>query len=31
VEALRATFRSTSIADIARREADEVGTGMYHI
>jgi Rrf2 family protein len=31
VEALRATFRGTSIADIARREADEVGTGMYHI
>jgi Rrf2 family protein len=31
VEALRATFRSTSIADIARREADEVGTGIYHI
>jgi Rrf2 family transcriptional regulator, cysteine metabolism repressor len=31
VEALRATFRATSIADIARRESDEVGTGMYHI
>ena len=31
VEALRSTFRATSIADIARRETDEVGTGMYHI
>jgi Rrf2 family transcriptional regulator, cysteine metabolism repressor len=31
VEALRATFRSTSIADIARREAEEAGAGMYHI
>jgi Rrf2 family transcriptional regulator, cysteine metabolism repressor len=31
VEALRATFRSTSIADIARREADSAGAGMYHI
>ena len=31
VEALRATFRSTSIADIARREAETAGTGMYHI
>jgi Rrf2 family cysteine metabolism transcriptional repressor len=31
VEALRDVFRSTTIADIARREADEVGAGMYHI
>jgi Rrf2 family cysteine metabolism transcriptional repressor len=31
VEALRATFRSTSIADVARREAEEAGSGMYHI
>src|SRR5262245_62463063 len=31
VAALRATFRSTSIADVARREAEEAGTGMYHI
>jgi Rrf2 family cysteine metabolism transcriptional repressor len=31
VEALRHVFRSTTIADIARREADEVGAGMYHI
>ncbi len=31
VEALRSTFRSTSIADIARREAEETGAGMYHI
>ena len=31
VEALRATFRSTTIADIARREAEGAGTGMYHI
>jgi hypothetical protein len=31
VEALRATFRSTSIADIARREAEEAGAGIYHI
>ena len=31
VEALRATFRSTSIADIARREAERAGAGMYHI
>ena len=31
VEALRTTFRDTSIADIARRETEESGTGMYHI
>ena len=31
VEALRDVFRSTTIADIARREADEKGAGMYHI
>jgi Rrf2 family protein len=31
VEALRATFRATTIADIARREAEEAGAGMYHI
>ena len=31
VEALRSTFRSTSIADIARRESEETGAGMYHI
>lgn len=31
VEALRDVFRSTTIADIARREADEVGAGIYHI
>ena len=31
VEALRGTFRSTSIADVARREAEEAGAGMYHI
>lgn len=31
VEALRATFRATTIADIARREGDEAGAGMYHI
>lgn len=31
VEALRATFRSTTIADIARREAEDAGAGMYHI
>jgi Rrf2 family transcriptional regulator, cysteine metabolism repressor len=31
VEALRATFRSTSIADVARREAEKAGAGMYHI
>src|SRR5436190_5368580 len=31
VEALRATFRSTSIADIARREAEGAGAATYHI
>ena len=31
VEALRATSRSTSIADIARREVEKAGAGMYHI
>ncbi len=31
VEALRSTFRATSIADIARREAEEAGAGIYHI
>jgi Rrf2 family transcriptional regulator, cysteine metabolism repressor len=31
VEALRNVFRSTTIADIARREADEAGSQMYYI
>src|SRR6186997_3017257 len=31
VEALRNTFRATTIADIARREAEGAGAGMYHI
>ena len=31
VESLREVFRSTTIADIARREAEEAGTGMYYI
>ena len=31
VEALRATFRETTIADISRREAEGAGAGMYHI
>ncbi len=31
VEALREVFRSTTIADIARREVEEAGAGMYHI
>jgi Rrf2 family transcriptional regulator, cysteine metabolism repressor len=31
VEALRGVFSSTTIADIARREAEEAGTGMYYI
>jgi Rrf2 family protein len=31
VEALRDVLRGTTIADIARREAEEAGTGMYHI
>jgi Rrf2 family protein len=31
VEALREVFRSTTIADVARREAEEAGAGMYYI
>jgi len=31
VEALRAVFGATTIADIARREASAAGAGMYHI
>ncbi|MGH2957728.1 MAG: RrF2 family transcriptional regulator [Solirubrobacterales bacterium] len=31
VEALRKTFRETTIADIARREREESAAGMYHI
>ena len=31
VEALRGVVRSTTIADIARREADEAGSQMYYI
>ena len=31
VEALRGVFSSTTIADIARREATEAGAGMYYI
>jgi Rrf2 family protein len=31
VEALRGVFRGTTIADIARREAEEAGAGMYYI
>jgi Rrf2 family transcriptional regulator, cysteine metabolism repressor len=31
VESLRDVFSRTTIADIARREADEVGAGMYYI
>ena len=31
VEALRDVFRSTTIADIARRETEEAGSQMYHI
>ncbi len=31
VNALRDVFSSTTIADIARREAAETGAGMYHI
>jgi Rrf2 family protein len=31
VEALRETFRSNTIADIARRESEEAGAGMYYI
>jgi Rrf2 family cysteine metabolism transcriptional repressor len=31
VDALRGVFSQTTIADIARREADDVGSRMYHI
>ena len=31
VEALREVFGSTTIADIARREVEEAGAGMYYI
>ena len=31
VEALRDVFARTTIADIARREAERLGAGMYHI
>jgi Rrf2 family transcriptional regulator, cysteine metabolism repressor len=31
VEALRETFSSNTIADIARRESQESGAGMYYI
>ena len=31
VEALRNVFRTTTIADIARREAEDAGSQMYHI
>lgn len=31
VEALRGVFNQTTIAEIAQREADEAGAGMYHI
>ena len=31
VESLRTVFRTMTIADIARREAEEAGAGMYHI
>ena len=31
IESLREVFRSTTIADIARREAEEAGAGMYYI
>jgi Rrf2 family protein len=31
VDALRAVFSQTTIADIADREASEAGAGMYHI
>jgi Rrf2 family protein len=31
VEALRNVFRGTTVADIARREAEETDAGMYHI
>jgi Rrf2 family protein len=31
VDALRGVFRDTTIADIARREAEEAGSQMYYI
>jgi Rrf2 family protein len=31
VEALRSIFRDNTVADIARREAEESDAGMYHI
>jgi Rrf2 family transcriptional regulator, cysteine metabolism repressor len=31
VEALRSVFSSNTIDDIARRETEEAGAGMYHI
>jgi len=31
VESMRDVFSRTTIADIARREAEEGGAGMYHI
>jgi Rrf2 family cysteine metabolism transcriptional repressor len=31
VEALRAVFSEATIAEIARRESQEAGAGMYHI
>ena len=31
VESLREVFRSTTIADVARREVEEAGAGMYYI
>lgn len=31
VEALRGVFRETTIADIARREAEDAGSQMYYI
>ena len=31
VEALRTVFRSTTIADIARRQAEDAGSEMYYI
>ena len=31
VEALRGVFRGTTIADIAKREAEEAGSQMYYI
>ncbi len=31
VEALRSIFRQSTIADVARRQSEEAGAGMYHI